>query len=127
LAAAILTYAAVSMAALPIAISQSAKQAASQKQTIEAEQRQLESEFGQQHQQPLPTRPPRPKLSPAAVLMQLAIIGLASPVLEVWQDPFHGFIGLVILAVGIRIAWRITAGRRIEILGPFSNSSPTLA
>jgi hypothetical protein len=30
-------------------------------------------------------------------------------------------IGLVILLVGIRIAWRITAGKPMEILGPFEN------
>jgi hypothetical protein len=46
------------------------------------------------------------------------VLGLASPFLEL-QDPFHGIIGLVILLVGIRIAWQLTASPKIEILGPF--------
>jgi hypothetical protein len=52
----------------------------------------------------------------------LALAGLASPFLEL-ADPLHGVIGLVILFVGIRIAWRITQGTQHEILGPFSQSS----
>jgi hypothetical protein len=37
---------------------------------------------------------------------------------------FGTIIGFVILIVGIRIAWRITAGRPLEIYGPFANSVP---
>jgi hypothetical protein len=32
----------------------------------------------------------------------------------------HGIIGLVILFVGMRFAWRFTAGRAIEVSGPHS-------
>jgi hypothetical protein len=49
------------------------------------------------------------------------MIGLASPFLEL-QESFGGIIGLVILFVGIRIAWRITAAKLPEISGPFQNS-----
>ena len=35
-----------------------------------------------------------------------------------------GVIGLLILFWGIRIAWRITAGRQFEIYGPFADSPP---
>jgi hypothetical protein len=52
-------------------------------------------------------------------LLGLAFIGLASPFLEL-QDPIHGIIGLVILFVGIRIAWQLTAGPKVDILGPFT-------
>jgi hypothetical protein len=52
----------------------------------------------------------------------LAITGLASPFLEL-QDPVHGVIGLVILFVGIRIAWSMTAGVKLDILGPFKTTS----
>jgi hypothetical protein len=46
-------------------------------------------------------------------------MGLASPFLEL-QDPMHGLIGLVILFVGIQIAWKLTAGPPIpEITGPY--------
>ena len=53
----------------------------------------------------------------------LLFAGLVSPFLEL-QDPFHGVIGLIILFVGIRIAWQLTAEKKLDILGPFSKSSP---
>jgi hypothetical protein len=51
-------------------------------------------------------------------------LGLASPFLELFSDPLGGGIGLVILFIGMRFAWRFTAGRAPEILGPFENSPP---
>jgi hypothetical protein len=54
-----------------------------------------------------------------AALIELTLLGLASPFLEL-RDPFHGAIGLVILFVGIRIAWQLTAGPKVDILGPFT-------
>jgi predicted lipid-binding transport protein (Tim44 family) len=66
---------------------------------------------------------PKQNLSFGAAIVQLLGIGLASPFLEM-QDPFHGIIGLVILMIGIRIAWQITAGsRRARIEGPYETSS----
>jgi hypothetical protein len=59
----------------------------------------------------------------AAALGALALAGLTSPFLEL-QDPLHGVIGLVILMVGIRIAWQLTAEKPIDIVGPFNNSTP---
>jgi hypothetical protein len=44
----------------------------------------------------------------AARMGELALRGLASPFLDL-ADVTHGLIGLVILFVGIRIAWRLTA------------------
>jgi hypothetical protein len=55
--------------------------------------------------------------------MGLLFLGLASPFLAL-QDPFHGAIGLIILFVGIRIAWKLTAGPQLDIVGPFQSSSP---
>jgi hypothetical protein len=52
----------------------------------------------------------------------VALLGLASPFLEL-QNLFHGLIGLVILFVGIRIAWQLTAGPKLEVLGPFQDGS----
>ncbi len=45
------------------------------------------------------------------VFLFLAKYGVASPFLEL-KDGVNGIIGLVILIVGIRAAWRITAGTR---------------
>jgi hypothetical protein len=33
-----------------------------------------------------------------------------------------GLIGLVILFVGMRFAWRFTAARPLQIFGPFNNA-----
>jgi len=49
------------------------------------------------------------------------LLGIASPLLEL-QDPVHGLIGLVILFVGIRFAWRFTAGRTLAVSGPHTPS-----
>jgi hypothetical protein len=43
------------------------------------------------------------------------------------QGGFSGIIGLVIIFVGMRIAWKITAGPRLEILGPFQANGPPAA
>jgi hypothetical protein len=90
IAAVILTYAAVSIAAVPIAISYHVI----------------------------------PNLGSGTSFLQLLITGLISPLLKL-QSPFHGIIGLVILAVGIRIAWTLTAGTRsVDIQGPYESSIP---
>jgi len=120
IAAVILTYAAVSIAAVPIALSYRPK-TKSQSESVQPQQQQ-QSNADAENSQPDKTQP-KPKLSFGAAILQLLVIGLASPFLEL-QDPFHGIIGLVILMVGIRIAWQITAGsRRANIQGPYENSS----
>jgi hypothetical protein len=58
-----------------------------------------------------------------ATVSKLALLGLASPFLDL-SDPTHGIIGLVILFVGIRIAWRMTAARSVQIIGPVTESAP---
>jgi len=50
---------------------------------------------------------------------QLLLRGLASPFLDM-REPFHGAIGLIILFIGMRIAWQLTAARRVDIDGPYS-------
>lgn len=119
IAAVILTYAAVSLAAVPIAIFYHQK-AKSQSESIQSQQQQSTADA--ENNQPDQTQP-KPKLGFGAAILQLLVLGLASPFLEM-QDPLHGIIGLVILMVGIRIAWQITAGScRANIEGPYENSS----
>lgn len=88
--AVLLTYVAVSMSAVPIALYQS----------------------GQTHHM---------RMS-AALLGRLAWLGIASPLLEL-RDTVPGLIGLVILFVGIRFAWRFTAGQTLQVSGPFAAAS----
>jgi hypothetical protein len=132
--AVLLTYAAVSMAAVPIWIHYAGehkqKQQQTQQQRLEEEQRQLESESGRQTQpppasaqQPAPERA-QPRITLGAWLVRVTLLGLASPFVEVWEGgpSFGWMIGLVILFVGMKFAWRITAVRPLEIYGPFQNS-----
>ena len=122
--AVLLTYSAVSMAAVPIWIHYASKQKQAQEQDLAARQRQLESEFGQQKQTVIPG-PHKARPGMASALAMLALIGIASPFVEIWEagPNFGSIMGIVILIVGIRIALRITAGRPLEIYGPFVNST----
>ncbi|HKT52193.1 MAG TPA: hypothetical protein VJV96_17960, partial [Candidatus Angelobacter sp.] len=62
---------------------------------------------------------PAKKMSVAGVIGTLTMIGLASPFLELTEGA-SGLIGLVILFVGMRFAWKMTAGRgNVKVEGPF--------
>ena len=106
LVAVLLTYLAVSMSAVPIAIYQMRQQHQAQAQT---------------QAQSSDAAAPREQMSVAKVIGVLALVGIASPFLDL-QNPTHGIIGLVILFVGIRFAWRFTAGRTISVSGPHTPS-----
>jgi hypothetical protein len=102
-AAVLLTYIAVSLAAVPIALSQHTKQRSAQAQGQVSE-----------------TADSSPKISVSKAVATLALIGLVSPFLGL-SNPMQGVIGLIILFVGIRIAWRMTAARQFSIRGPISD------
>jgi hypothetical protein len=122
IAAVLLTYAAVSTAAIPIGIAQIAKQKheKTQQEQLQDEQRQFEQESGQ-----ATTEPQAPKTGLGAALAYLALMGLASPFLEIMDNPAWGAIGLLILFVGMRIAWRMTQGKpNLEVSGPFDAARP---
>ena len=98
--AVLLTYFAVSLSAIPIAIEQSRAHHAREQSAAAA------------------TQPAAPVNVGKAIAM-LAFVGIASPILDL-QDPVHGLIGLVILFVGLRFAWRFTAARTVSISGPYT-------
>jgi hypothetical protein len=114
--------------------------------SAEADQR-LRQEFGGEAAQPFPSRQQsastaeakggprgesaasghnsggvRPTQNLAAAVGYLTVIGLASPLLEL-QEPVSGVIGLIILLIGLRIAWQLTAAKRAEIIGPFQSAT----
>jgi hypothetical protein len=117
--AALLTYAAVSMAAIPIWIhyASSHRQHSSQQQQLAEEQREFEQESGRRSDAPAPARPSSPS---GKALLTLAFLGLASPFLEL-SSPVHGLIGLFILSIGIRIAWQTTGQKLPALDGPFES------
>jgi len=117
IAAAILTYAAVSMSAIPMSISQAVKEnkfSTPTEQSPGSSSKEAAPSNGATSSSP----PAKPGMNLATALVGLALLGLASPFLEL-QSPVQGLIGLVILFVGIRIAWQMTAGPKVDILGPF--------
>jgi hypothetical protein len=133
IAAVALTYAAVSLSAIPIGISQIVKHRNTQKQNFAKHTPRPATDAGASAEPDstsvtAPSDPPqpalaKPRMSIGSAIGMLTLAGLASPFLEL-QDPLHGVIGLVILFVGIRIAWQLTAARALDILGPFANSAP---
>ena len=107
IAAVILTYSAVSLSAVPIWIS-------------------IQTKHRQEAAQSSPAAAAEAQHAPRSLAQSigmLALLGLASPFLDL-QDPAHGLIGLIILFVGIRIAWRLTAGSNLEVAGPFDAAAP---
>ncbi len=108
IAAALLTYSAVSISAIPQAVHEWSKE---KHQTVQAsaapgaESRPAEHEPG----------------NIGVATLVLIGVGLASPVLGVFSgNPLNGAIGLFLVFIGVRYAWRTMAARAIEIHGPFA-------
>lgn len=66
------------------------------------------------------TKAPAGRLLAAGI--RLLPLGLISPILEM-TSPAHGLINLVILFVGLRIAWRGAAGSTAMVEGPYRLST----
>jgi hypothetical protein len=123
IAAVLLTYAAISLAAVPIGISYALKHAKEQRQAQAQTQSGDVAVNGDSEQQP---STPAHKESPTrgSFVLQMVYLGLASPFLEL-QSPAHGLIGLFILFIGLRIAWQMTASAPLNVDGPYSPSAIT--
>jgi hypothetical protein len=131
-AAALLTYAAVSMSAVPVGIYEYSKIAKEKKTAANSSSLRANGDGGAaanpNASQPDPEAKAIAKDESAGpsifkILGTLLFYGLASPFLD-FQNPVHGVIGVVILFVGIRIAWQLTAQKQIDILGPFQAQAP---
>lgn len=129
IAAVLLTYAAVSMAAVPVWIHYGNKQRQKQiqeqqtQQQLEDEQRQLEAESeqpavaGSAHTCAFPDQ-----LRSMACPRGADRAGISIPRSLGGGVTFGWLIGLVILGVGMKIAAKLTGGRPLEIYGPFDDS-----
>jgi len=118
----LLTYAAVSTAAIPVWIHFAGEHKnGRQKQSAKSEQG-SESGSDSDAQNEQPSRRPRP--SYVSAVGTLVLLGLASPFLEFSSNPLGAMIGLVILFVGMQFAWKMTGAKPLEIFGPFENSPP---
>jgi len=65
---------------------------------------------------------PRLQADLVPAIMRLAPIALVFPFTRFADNPFGGVIGLVILFVGLSIAWKLTAAKPMEVFGPFEDS-----
>jgi len=118
IAAVLLTYVAVSLAAVPIAVSVHMKHKSAQQHAQVSDTAATPAAT--------PVAAPPPRMSFAKAIGTLAVLGLASPLLEL-ASPMHGIIGLIILLVGLRIAWQLTAGKPLDISGPLVEGAPALS
>jgi len=116
--AVLLTYAAVSTAAIPVWI----HYAGQHKQTQQSTQKQTNSSQPGTDSDELQGTPPSSRPSAVVAIGTLLALGLASPFLELSGDFAGGMIGLFILFIGMRFAWRFTAARAPDISGPFENN-----
>jgi hypothetical protein len=123
IAAVALTYAAVSLSAVPIAISYFLKQKAPTHSSSSTSS--PGNNLGTSAPDDSTTSAPPQQKSLSSIAGTLLYAGLASPFLEL-QGGFSGLIGLVIIFVGMRIAWRMTAAPPLEILGPFQTTAAPL-
>jgi hypothetical protein len=117
--AVLLTYAAVSTAAIPVSIHYSGEHKHShQKPAAQSEQAsESDSDAGTQGEQA-----PRPQPNFVSAIGTLVVLGLASPFLEFSSNPLGAMIGLFILFIGMQFAWKMTGAKALQIFGPFDNS-----
>jgi hypothetical protein len=115
--AVLLTYAAISMAAVPIAVSYAIKH-----QPVKASKPASQNPFPGDAPSTPPAPAPKPAVHVGQLLGQLALVGLASPFLEFKGNTGGAFIGLFILFIGLRIAWTLTQARILPLDGPYPST-----
>jgi hypothetical protein len=134
-----LTYAAVSLSAVPIAIAQYSGTTTAHVRQVggtgvqdrgitppdaaqapDAAQTDASSSDASSSPAPAAHKMAHTPANPGKALGMLLILGLASPLLEFAGSPVGGALGLIILLVGVRIAWRLTkAGPLPTVEGPY--------
>ncbi len=115
ISAILLTYAAISLAAVPVAIAYQIKNAPARHAQSDA----TEGTSAPDNAQGAQPDAQQSHMSFGAAAGQLVLIGLASPFLEL-QNPGSGIMGLIILFVGLSIAFRLTKARPLDVDGPFN-------
>jgi hypothetical protein len=121
----LLTYAAVSMAAIPISLGTMKHDNAPVHTSDQNAGTTTQSESSQPKEPSSAGQGERPSFG--AALATLVLIGLASPFLGLADGP-SGVLMLIILFVGMQFAWKMTAGRpAVQIAGPFELSKSASA
>ena len=117
IAAVLLTYAAISLSAIPIGISYAIKH---DETRVHKQHTGDSGDSAAVTDDAVNAQPAGPAGKPGLGNMagQLLLMGLASPFLEL-QNPGSGLLGLVILFVGLSIAFRMTAAKPLQVDGPY--------
>ena len=114
IAAVLLTYAAISLSAIPIGVSYAVKHGADHPKSAHVSQN------------PFPEDDSRPKSAShvglGAAMGGLLLLGIASPFMAL-STPASGAIGLFILFIGLRIAWQLTGAKPLAVDGPYSGQT----
>ena len=113
IAAAVLTYAAVSLSAIPVGIHAYLKNRPAQVETsggVKGAERGSDVSPGEKGSQSATDE--------GSPILRLLATGLASPFLDLTEGA-GGVIGLFILFIGIRAAWGLTDGAEVLVQGPF--------
>lgn len=121
IAAVLLTYFAISVAEVPIWIAYSLKHPTphtAQTQQNGSSASDASNPADNTADQAASPAPAKARPTFVKMLVQSLFIGLASPFLEL-RDPVHGIIGLVILFLGLRIAYSMTAAKPLDVDGPY--------
>lgn len=123
IAALILTYFSVSLASIPVIIAEQVKHAKERKAQQAAPDTSIAlAPAGGDASKPAAAPDKSAPVNVGRLLGLLFLFGLASPFLSM-ANPLSGLIGLFILSIGLRIAWRTTAGVDLAIDGPFGGPS----
>lgn len=112
-----LTYAAISVAAVPIGISYAMKNRSESKPAAVSSNASPSADTSSSAAEDTSYQPK----SMSGLVVYLLAMGLASPFLDL-QNPGSGVLGLIILFVGLRIAWQLTAAKPLEVDGPYQLS-----
>jgi uncharacterized membrane protein len=139
--AALLTYVAVSLATVPASLSY----AVTQQVTAESEVRNVSQFTIPQVADPVTIQSrihpvkmnsiripsalatQRPRMRLAVAIGVLALSGLASPFVVLAHSLSHGLLMLLILMIGIRIAWKTSMGKRMpRLYGPFEQEEASV-
>lgn len=121
IAAVALTYAAISLSIVPVAIAQYGRSKGKDtKETAAITVNSTDASAADITATPAEASDTAP-LSAVGIVFALVYLigfGLLSPVLNL-ASPLQGLLGLIILSVGLRIAWQTTAGPKLAMSGPF--------
>ena len=117
IAAILLTYAAVSTAAIPVWIHYAGEHKQNQRQKAATSAAPADGgsgiRFARNSRLPA-TRPNFVSLRSGTLLL----LGLASPFLDFTSNPLSALIGLVILFVGMQFAWKMTGAKPLQVFRP---------